>query len=92
VVTETKKAQLELDGADPKLPFYITAWLNLDGSLDISSEGKDALSFATAVESAKDQCDSYGDEAIYVIECRAIRKVGRGKIKVTPFKTKSVRS
>lgn len=89
---ETKKAQLELKGADPKLPFYITAWLNLDGSLDISSEGKDPLSLPYAVESAKDQCDSYGDEAIYVIECRVVRKVARGKIKVTPFKTKSSRS
>jgi hypothetical protein len=88
---EKKKPDLELSGADPKLPFYITAWLNLDGSLDISSEGKDPLCFDVAIEHAKEQIDDYGDNVLYVIECRVVRRVTRGKIRVEKFKTKLAR-
>lgn len=88
---ENKKATLELSAADPKAPFYITAWLNLDGSHHISSEGKDTLAYEAALESAKEQIEAYGDDALYIIECRAIRKVSRGKIRVTPIKTRPKR-
>ena len=88
---EEKDADLDEPRADPKKPFYITAWLNLDGNLDISSEGKDPLSFETAFESAREQIDDHGDDAIYIIECRAIRRLTRGKIRIETVKTKSTR-
>ncbi len=88
---EKKTPELDLSGADPKLPFYITGCLNPDGSIDISSEGKDPLAFDVAVENAKDMIDNYGDDAIYVIECRAVRKIYRGKVRVEQVKTKAAR-
>lgn len=91
-MTEERKQKPKLElAADPKLPFYITAWLDLDGSIDLASEEKDPLSLREALESAKEQIEEYGDDAIYVIECRAVRRVTKGKIRVEPFKTKATR-
>jgi hypothetical protein len=82
--------EVSLRGADPRLPFYITAGLNLDGSLDISSEGKDPLSLDAAIEHAMEFVKEHGDEQ-FVIECRAVKKVIFRRPRVESVKTKACR-
>lgn len=80
------KAGIELSGADPRLPFYITGDLNLDGSVDISSEGKDPLSLEAALDHAKMLVEDAGG-TMFVIECRVVRKVTRGRLRIEPVKS-----
>lgn len=86
-MSDNSKADIELDGADPKLPFYIVGNLNLDGSVDISSEGKDPLSLVVAMAHAQEIVEDSGG-TIFVIECRVIRKVSRGRVRIETIKTK----
>jgi hypothetical protein len=85
----TKKAR-EFHGADPKLPFYITGDLFLDGSVDIASEGKDPMSLEYALEHAKGLVEECGG-TMYVIECRVVQKITRGRVRVESIKTKPKR-
>lgn len=88
---EKQKPELRMVGADPKLPFYITSTLHTDGSLDVSSEGMDPLSLDAATARAKEMIEEYGDEAIFVVECRVVRKLYRGKVRVEPIKSRATR-
>lgn len=84
------KNKMDVAGADPSLPFYVTADLFLDGSIDMNSEGKDPLSLETALEYAKESVEEHGG-TIFVIECRAIRKITRRSPRVETIKTKAQR-
>lgn len=89
-MAEQTTPKLSLQGADPQLPFYITGDLWLDGSVDISNEGKDALSLEAALDLAKEAvCENGG--AMYVIECRVVRKITRRSVRVETIKTKPSR-
>lgn len=85
-----KIAKLSQEGADPALPFYITGDLWPDGSVDINSEGKDPLSLDVALEQAKELVEEHGG-AMFVIECRVVRKITRRTARVQVIKTKSTR-
>lgn len=74
----------ELDGEFRPMPnqvFFILADENLNGSLDISSEGKTPMQKTVAVDQAKQQVDNNGGVS-YVVECRTILRVKRGKMQV----------
>lgn len=90
-MNEPKTAKLALSGADPLLPFYITGDLWPDGSVDINSEGKDPLSLECALDNAKELVEEHGG-AMFVIECRVVRKVTRRSVRVQTIKTKPSRA
>jgi hypothetical protein len=87
---DEKEAKVSLSGADPLLPFYITADLWADGSIDISSEGKDPLSIETALDLARKLVEEHGG-TMFIIECRVVRKITRRTARVQTIKTKPSR-
>lgn len=89
-MSEQKTAKLSLRGADPLFPFYITGDLWPDGSVEIGNEGKDALSLEAALELAKEAVAEHGG-AMYVVECRVVRKITRRSVKVETIKTRPAR-
>lgn len=72
----------------PGATYYISLHIgNADGTLDVDMEAPQAsTNFDEALQMAKDVCETGMDA--YVYECRAIRKVVRGAIRVTVIKTK----
>jgi hypothetical protein len=72
---------------DPSKTFYIWADENPDGTLDIESEVPTPGPFNETLSRIKDIIDDHGG-TMYLIECKCIRKIKRGKISVTPIKNK----
>lgn len=72
----------------PGATFYLSLHIgNADGTLDVDMEAPTAsTSMPQVIQAAKDVCDSGMDA--YVYECRAVRKVVRGAIRVTVLKPK----
>lgn len=73
--------------AMPGKPFYIIADRNCDGSLDIDSEGKTPMELSVALDQAKLSVEEHGGTE-FVIECRAIRRISRGKLRIATIKTR----
>ena len=73
--------------AMPGKPFYIIADRNVDGSLDIDGEGKTPMELSVAIDQAKNSVDEHGGIE-FVIECRAIRRVSRGKLRIETIKSR----
>lgn len=74
--------------ADPNQLFYIVADADLGGLIDLNIEGKDCLPIDEAIELAKERCGNDGHPQ-YVVECRVVRRVSRGKMRVETVQIKA---
>ncbi len=77
----------KLRGIDPKKPFYMAATItNLDRSLEVP-EGDDCLgAFETepeAIDAARTVNEKYPTLEGYVYHCVPVKRIWRGKVKVT---------
>lgn len=72
------------DGLKPGAIFYmpLPAW-NADGTLDPNGEAHEwGEDLQTVIAGACERLTSYEDDTVYIYECRAVRKITRGKIKI----------
>jgi len=58
----------------PTDSFYLLANINLDGTLDVSSEGPEPMTLAHARERASEIVGAYGCEQV-IIKCKAVQTI-----------------
>jgi hypothetical protein len=82
-------AEPELKGLNPRKRFWLmVAISNLDGSMEFGSEMPEEYGDVdSAIKAAVDQTEEIGDPCEYfVYECRPVKRVTRGKVKVRDVK------
>ena len=77
----------DLDGAPQNKKFYLVVSVNCDGSLDINSEGLTPNNFEDADSFARYVTEENGGDMV-MIECVAIKKYVRGKVRVNDIRPK----
>ncbi len=73
----------------PFLPFYIIADGDC-GLVYVEDEGKDPLTFDAAMDVARQRVEDHGGVQ-FVVECRCIRRVQRGRLRVETVKQKKAK-
>lgn len=88
----TNAPQFDDRHVDPRRPFFLVFQVcNLDGTLDMGAETLAAYpTLDEAVAGAKGQVEEHGGEW-YVYEARPLRRVQRGKVRVSPVEAKRKR-
>ena len=84
-----KKEKIDLRGLDPKKPFYMTVTLGCfnDGSIDIPEDILGGFETeSAAIDAAKDDNEENPTADSYVFYCVPVKRIWRGKVKVTPIK------
>jgi len=72
-------------GVNPLRPFYIAFDIWLDKTIDADQQvGQPTADLDRAIEEAVASIEENGG-VLYVVECRAVRKIVRGKTRVIPI-------
>lgn len=88
----SKDTKPKLVGIDPTKPFYIAVTVaNIDGSIEVpAADGVEGCctTESEAVQMLKDVNEDYPTLDGYVYRCVPVKKVWRGRTRVTPMKVK----